>query len=169
MRYRLFLFAWLVFVWVALWRDPSVGNLVGGIAVAAVAMLVFPVPHQPGSLHVRPLAMAKFLGSALWAIAQANFVVAWEVLTPGSRVNEGVVAVDLREDHPVVTTMVSHAIGLAPGTLVIDVDDERDGPPRMFVHVLHLREIDDVRRDVLELERLALAAMGSPVAEGAEQ
>ena len=43
--------------------------------------------------------------------------------------------------------------------MVIDVEDQPDGSARMYVHVLHLREIEDVRREVLDLERLALAAV----------
>lgn len=166
MRYRLFLGVWLVLVWLALWRDLTVANLVSGVLVAAVTIWLFPIPEQRSDLSVRPVALLRFLATALWAIIRANVVVAWEVLTPANQINEGVVAVDLRARHPVVITLVSHAIGLAPGTMVIDVDDDGDGPARMYVHVLHLREIEDVRQDVLDLERLALAAVvGRPRAE----
>jgi multicomponent Na+:H+ antiporter subunit E len=161
MRYRIFLCTWLVVVWVALWRDVSVANLISGVLVAVGTVWLFPLPQQRSSLNVRPLALLRFLGTTLWAIVKANFVVAWEVVTPANQINEGVVAVDLRVRHPVVITLVSHAIGLAPGTMVIDLDDDGDGPARMFVHVLHLREVEAVRADVLELERLAIAAVAS--------
>ncbi|MEO0494717.1 MAG: Na+/H+ antiporter subunit E [Actinomycetota bacterium] len=163
MTHRMFLIAWLVIVWMALWRDPSIANLVGGLLVAIGITWLFPVPTRRSTLRVRPLALLRFLGHAAVAIVRANLVVAWEVITPGNRTNEGVVAVDLREDHPVVITLVSHAIGLAPGTFVVDVEGEGDGDgsARIYVHVLHLREVEDVRHEVLELERLALAAVAS--------
>lgn len=163
MRYRLFLAVWLVIVWLALWRDLSVANLVSGVLVAAATIWLFPIPEQRSTLAVRPVALMRFLATALWAIIRANVVVAWEVLTPANQINEGVVAVDLRARHPVVITLVSHAIGLAPGTMVIDVEEDEDGPARMYVHVLHLREIEDVRQEVLELERLALAAVAGRI------
>ena len=161
MRYRIFLITWLVVVWMALWRDPSIANLVGGLLVAIGITWLFPIPAQRSTLRVRPFALLRFLGHATLAIIRANLVVAWEVITPGNRTKEGVVAVDLREDHPVVITLVSHAIGLAPGTFVVDVEDDGDGQARIYVHVLHLREVEEVREDVLELERLALAAVAS--------
>ena len=165
MRYRLFLAAWLVVVWVALWRDPSVGNVLGGVIVAIVTISLFPIPAQRDTLRIRPLPMLRFVFTVAWSVVKANAVVAWEVLTPTNQINEGVVAVDLTSPHPVVATLVSHAIILAPGTMVIDIDDETDGPSRMYVHVLHLRAVEDVRAEVLELERLAVAAVGVQFAE----
>lgn len=159
MRHRIVLGVWLVAVWVALWRDVSAANIVSGILVSAGVIWLFP-PERRTTLHVRPLALARFVLAVGWSIVRANVVVAWEVVTPSNRINEAVVAVELASSHPVVITLVSHAIGLAPGTMVIDVDKGEEGDPSLlFVHVLHLREIDDVRREVLDLERLALAAV----------
>ncbi len=159
MRHRIVLAVWLVAVWVALWRDVSAANVVSGILVSAGVIWLFP-PERRTTLTVKPLALARFLLAVFWSIVRANVVVAWEVVTPSNRINEGVVAVELASSHPVVITLVSHAIGLAPGTMVIDVDKGEDGAPSLlFVHVLHLREVSDVRREVLDLERLALAAV----------
>lgn len=159
MRHRIVLSIWLVVVWVALWRDVSAANVVSGVLIAAGVVWLFP-PERRTPLTVRPVALARFVLNVLWSIVRANVVVAWEVVTPSNRINEGVVAVELASSHPVVITLVSHAIGLAPGTMVIDVDKGDDGNPSLlFVHVLHLREVDDVRREVLDLERLALAAV----------
>ena len=47
---------------------------------------------------------------------------AWEVLTPADRTNAGVVTVQLASEDRRVITLVSHAIGLAPGSMVLDVE-----------------------------------------------
>lgn len=159
MRHRIVLAIWLVAVWVALWRDVSAANVVSGVVVSAGVIWLFP-PERRATLTVKPLALARFVLAVAWSIVRANVVVAWEVVTPSNRINEGVVAVELASSHPVVITLVSHAIGLAPGTMVIDVDKGEDREASLlYVHVLHLREVDDVRREVLDLERLALAAV----------
>ena len=159
MRHRIAVTIWLVAVWVALWRDVSAANLVSGVLVATGVLWFFP-PRQRTTLRVRPLGMLRFVVVVFYSIVRANIVVAWEVLTPSNRINEGVVAVELASSHPVVITMISHAIGLAPGTMVIDVEEGGNGSPSLlFVHVLHLREVADVRREVLDLEQLALAAV----------
>lgn len=158
MRHRIFLALWLVVVWVALWRDVSAANIVSGIVVSAAVIWFFPPPGGR-ALTVKPFALIRFLWTVSWSIVRANLVVAWEVLTPTNQINEGVVAVELASSHPTVITMVSHAIILAPGTMVIDVELRDDGPSLLYVHVLHLRKVEDVRNEVLDLERLALAAV----------
>lgn len=160
MKHRLLLGAWLLLVWLALWRDVSIANVVSGVVVAAATVWLFPPAADRKSLQVRPVAMARFVATTVWSIVRANFVVAWEVITPTNEINEGVVTVQLASNHPVVITLVSHAIILAPGTMVVDIrvgDEAR--PTQLYVHVLHLRSVDDVRADVLQLEALALAAI----------
>ncbi len=159
MRHRIFLAVWLVVVWVALWRDVSAANIVSGVLVSTGIIWLFPPPRRT-ALTVNPLALVRFVIAVFVSIVRANAIVAWEVLTPSNRINEGVVAVELESSHPVVITLVSHAIGLAPGTMVIDVDEgDNTKPSLLYVHVLHLREVADVHHEVLALERLALAAV----------
>ncbi|MEZ5247511.1 MAG: Na+/H+ antiporter subunit E [Acidimicrobiales bacterium] len=159
MRHRLVLLLWLTLAWVALWRDLSVANTVSGLLVAGAVVWLFP-PADETRLRVRPLALLRFVAATAGSIVRANLVVAWEVVTPKNRINEGVVAVELASNDAVVITLVSHAIILAPGTMVIDIDKGTDDRPTMlYVHVLHLRGIDEVRDEVLQLEKLALAAV----------
>lgn len=148
---------WLTVVWVVLWRDLSVSNVVSGLVLGAAVLALFPFRDHPPPLTLRPLPLLHFAAVFAWSVVKANAVIAWEVITPANRINEGVVAVHLTTDHPVVVTMVSHAIILAPGTMVIDID--HDASTVIYVHVLHLRSVEQVRRDVLRLEHLAAAAV----------
>ncbi len=154
--------AWLMFVWVALWRDVSWGNLLAGFFAGAGIILLFPLPAPTSGIRIRPLPMIKFLLVFAASVVRANLVVAWEVLTPTNRIREGIIGVPLRTDHPVVVTTINHAVNLAPGTMVIDIDDD---PAVVYVHVLHLEDPDDVHEEVRRLEDLALAAFGLDVAE----
>lgn len=160
MRFRVAVFAWLVLIWIAFWRDLSVANLVSGTTAAAAVLWLFPLSSERSSLTFRTIPMVRFVLRSVWSIIRANLVVAWEVVTPSNQINEAVVAVELASTHPVVITLVSHAIILAPGTMVIDIeigDDTR--PTQIYVHVLHFRTVDEVRAEVLALEALALAAV----------
>lgn len=148
---------WLVAVWLVLWGDVSWANLVSGLVVAVgVTVLIRPVRSRP-PMRVRPFAMVRFFGVVTWSILKANLFVAWEVLTPTNRSELGVVAVRLSSSDPLVITVVSHAIGLAPGTMVVDIDDDSTV---LYVHMLHLAsDVEQVRAEVLRLERLALRAL----------
>lgn len=159
MRARLLTLLWLLLVWVALWESVTVGTVLGGIAVGLVLTTVFPLTRDPSGGHFRPVAALRFLGYFLWKLVEANAIVAWEVITPSNEsVNEGVVAVPITGASDLVITLVANAISLTPGTLTLEI--ERD-PAVLYVHVLHLRTIEQVRLDVLQLEERVLRAFGS--------
>jgi multicomponent Na+:H+ antiporter subunit E len=56
-----------------------------------------------------------------------------------------------------VVTLVANAVSLTPGTLTLELD--RPGNI-LYVHVLHLRDLESVRRDVRSLEALVVRAFG---------
>lgn len=147
---------WLVFVWVALWGDFTPGNAVGGVLVATALLVMFPDAGPSGRFAVRPFAALHFLGHFIYKLVEANAVVAWEVITPNNEgVNEGIVAVPVTGASDAVVTILANAISLTPGTLTLEV---RDDPPMLFIHVLHLRSIEQTRADVKRLETLARRA-----------
>lgn len=160
MTARLSVVAVLAAVWVALWEDVTPANVVSGLLVALAVTALFPNRPDPGSsARIRPVAAARLLGYFLWKLAEANAAVAWEVLTPTNRVNEGIVAIPVRGVSGGITTIVANAISLTPGTLTIDVDVDVD-PCVLYIHVLHLRDAEEVRREVLHLEALVIRAFG---------
>lgn len=148
----------LVGVWLALWEDISLANVVSGTILSVALLLLFRLPPtlHPGT--IRPLAVVRFVAYFAWKLVEASAIVAWEVATPVNSINEGIVAVPIRGVSAALTTAVANAISLTPGTLTIDVDDD---PVVLYVHVLHLRDIEAVRRDVQRLETLAIRAFGS--------
>ncbi len=158
--------AWLVTAWVALWEDVSAANLLAGLTVGSLLLLVFPMRPRgvPGAF--RPGAAVRFGGYFAWKLVEASAIVTWEVLTPTNRINEGIVAIPIRGVSDTLTTLVANAISLTPGTLTLEV---RQDPTVLYVHVLHLDDIEAVRRDVQHLEVLAIRAFGSTAAVAAAE
>lgn len=147
----------MVVVWVALWGEITAANLVSGALIATALAVVLDSGDQPRLGGFRVFPALRFAGYVAWNLVKANLVVAWEVLTPTTRVREGVIAVELPSSTPAVLTVVATAIGLTPGTVVVEVDED---PTVLYIHVLHLSDIDRTRHDVRHLEALALAAFG---------
>lgn len=150
--------AWLTFVWVSLWGDLTVANILAGVAVGSLMLAVFPDagPRSVGS--IRPLPAVLFVGYFLWRLLVANLVVTWEVLTPNNEsVSEGIVAVPIADASDALVTLIANAISLTPGTVTLEV---RRDPTVLYVHVLHLRSIEETREEVHRLERLARRAFG---------
>lgn len=156
--------AWSIGVWVALWGDLSITNVLVGGLLGYGTLRLLPVVHKQHRVPVRLVPMVRFGLVFVWALLTASAVVAWEVVTPRSNINEGIVAIPLRTSSPGLMTLLANAVSLTPGTLTLEV---REDPPTLFVHVLHLREIDDVRADIHRLEDVALAAFGHDASERA--
>ncbi len=158
--------AWLLVVWLFLWEGVSLANVLAGLALASLLVVLFPMRPRgiPGAF--RPVAVARFLGFFAWKLVEASVIVAWEVVTPQNRINEGIVAIPIRGVSDTLTTLVANAISLTPGTLTLEV---RHQPAVLYVHVLHLEDIDAVRRDVQYLEVLAIRAFGSSAAVAAAE
>lgn len=157
MTSRLSYGAALLAVWVALWADVTVANIVSGLVVVVVLLTAFPLRGKARLAFPRPLATLRFAGYFFWKLCEASVVVAWEVVTPRNRVREGIVAVPVRGVSDVVTTIVANTISLVPGTLTLEVSPDRKV---LYVHVLHLRDVEAVRQEIAELEAIVIRAFG---------
>lgn len=168
MRRYLIRILWLSGAWVALWGDVTAANVLAGVLVGALLVALFPPADEPRSAF-RLLAALRFAGYFTGKLVEASAIVAWEVVTPTSRINEGIVAVPIRGVSRGLTAVVANAITLTPGTITLEV---REDPTVLYVHVLHLRSLEAVRAEVLRLEELAIAAFGvvpdRPVAPAGE-
>lgn len=142
-------------------------NVLWGIVVGALTRLVVPLPRHERQVRVRPVALLRFVAYFLWQLVRASAIVAWEVVTPRNRIHEGIVAAPLRTSSAGVITLIANAVSLTPGTLTLEVEQD---PPVLYVHILHLRTIDEVREDIRHLEDHALAAFPTlPVTDTTEQ
>lgn len=150
---------WLVAVWVALWGDLSVANVLSGAALAVVLLVVFPARgERRRGFFFRPVATARLAWHVLRMMITSNLALTRVVLSREDRVCTGVIEVDLITDSDGLLTVVNHLLALTPGTTVLEV--ERD-PSRVYVHVLQLADIDSARAAVQRLELLVIEAFGT--------
>ena len=161
------LLIWLTSLWVALWADLTVGNVLGGLIVALAVVGVARPTGVTGleRTNFRPISALVYAAYFLWQLLKANFVVAWEIITPRLKLNRAIIAVPMHTTSAGVVTLIANSVTLTPGTLTIYVAEEfsSDGDiveRTLFVHVLHFIDVESVRRDVLQLERLAIKAFG---------
>lgn len=156
---RLTLGVWLAVMWVVLWRDVSPANVVSGAVIAVAVLVVFPLHRLGGEHHhIRPVRLLTFLGYFAWQLVVANLVVAREIVTPRDRIRAGIVAVPVSASSDLVIMVVANAISLTPGTLTLEV---RRDPPTLYVHVLHLHDLDEVRETIRKMQRMVVQAIGS--------
>lgn len=162
MSRRVLIVVWLTGLWILLWRDLSVANLLSGLAIGLATSGRASSHAVRAPTHgVRPVELARFAVFFAWKLLEANIVLAREVLTPTNVIRTGIVAVPMAGHSDFVVTVVANAISLTPGTLTLEVRTVPE--PVLYVHVLHLRDVDEARRQATRIAELVSAAF--PVAD----
>ena len=75
----------------------------------------------------------------------SNIRMAYYTVMPLDRMRPGVIAVPLEPMSDVELTVLSNLITLTPGTLSLDVSEDRR---TLYVHVMWFRDEEQVRRDI---------------------
>ncbi len=167
MRTVLFVLA-LDFIWVLLWGSASAANVISGLVVGAAIVLVVPGLRAGRGRRwppVRPLAILRLIGHVIVSTVASNVVLTREVLSRGSQIRTGIVGVPLPDCSDELVTLITNLLALAPGTMPIELTQN---PPELYVHVLHLHDVEEVRRDIHRLTDLVVRAFGSRQAIAAQ-
>ncbi|MFC5142187.1 Na+/H+ antiporter subunit E [Actinomycetospora rhizophila] len=163
---------WLTLVWVLLWGTFSWANVLGGLAVALVVLLAFPLPPAPGRNWLRPGAALRTTRRFVADLLVSSLQVAWqslEALRPGRPIRSSVVAVRLESPSEFVMAMAVEMLCLVPGSVVIEARPEER---TIYAHVLGADDAAAVaafRDQVARLEADLVEALGRPQAAGATE
>ena len=160
------LLVWLMVLWVGLWQDLSIANVLSGLAVGVGVLLVAreSLVRAQGDEHRARISWWRsihFAGFVIYKLVEANLYLAWEIVTKENSINVGVVAVPLRTESRMAEMVVANVITLTPGTITIE---SLGSPAVLYVNVMHLHHLDEVRRDLLQIEELSVRAFGSGAA-----
>jgi multicomponent Na+:H+ antiporter subunit E len=151
------LFAVLLGAWLLLQGEVSVANLLGGSAVAAVLIVLFPVSAVVVHHRLHPWAFVKFIGFVLWSLVLSSWEVVKVVVRPTpTNLRAGIVRVRLEKESPLTATIVANAVTLTPGTMTLTARLE---PAELHIHVLGLADAEEFRASVRDLERRTVAAL----------
>lgn len=150
----------LVMVWLGLWAEVSVANVLSGVVVAGAVVGLFSTWRER-PVVIRPVATLRFLALFAVMLVRSTWAVALTVLAPTRRTHPAIVAVPLIDCSDAVATVVANAVTLTPGTLTVDV---RRHPTVLFIHVLDGRDLAAARRDLRRLEMAAVRAFGDRAA-----
>jgi multicomponent Na+:H+ antiporter subunit E len=159
------LVVWLTTLWVLLWGDLTVPNLVAGVVIALVVVVIaWPTGTRfTASTSFHPVAALRYLVYFAGQLVVSNLVVAREIVTPGNSLNRAIVAVPMHTASAGINTLVANCVTLTPGTITVDVSVPEPGSaemPTLYIHALHFADVESARRDVYRLERYAVAAFG---------
>lgn len=148
-------------VWVLLWGDLSLANLLSGFVLGLLITWVFPLPPIDFHGRFRPWPYAKMIAILLYELVRSSFLVAAQAFRFGHTMCNAVIRVDLRTHSDLYLTLTSELVSLVPGSLVLEA---RRRESVLYLHVMDVRSDADVvsaRRKVLEAEERVVRAFGS--------
>ena len=140
----------LAMAWVALTGSLSLWNILVGFVFAygVLALMQRQIPALKGYSQRVP-RFFRFVIFFLKELAVANGRVAFDVATPVWYMKPGVIAFPLQAKTDLEITLVANFISLTPGTLSLDVSDDRKV---LYIHAMFMAEEDELRESIRELE-----------------
>ena len=148
-------------IWVLLWGDLSLANLVSGFLLGLLITWVFPLPPIDFHGRFRLWPHTKLIAILLFDLVRSSFVVAAQAFHFGHTMRNAVVRVDLKTHSDLYLTLTSELVSLVPGTLVMEA---RRQESVVYLHVMDVRSDSDIeaaRRKVLEAEERVVRSFGS--------
>ena len=135
----------LAFVWALANGQISLQSLTIGF-VLGYGVLWFTQPLMGKSRYFQRLpAAVRFAGFFLWQLLLSNIRVAFDVITPRLYMRPGIVAVPLTAKTDQEITLLANLITLTPGTLSLDVSEDRR---TLYVHAMFVDSPENVRDSI---------------------
>ncbi|MEX1333966.1 MAG: Na+/H+ antiporter subunit E [Candidatus Limnocylindrales bacterium] len=140
--------------WVALSGQFDVVNLLVGFAFGYLVLFLLQRVIGRSRYFTRTLGLVRFTAFYLLEVVRANVQVAFDVVTPTDYARPCIVAVPLDARSDVEITLLSNLITMTPGSLAVDVADDRSV---IYVHAMYVDDAEELRRQIKdELERRVL-------------
>jgi len=148
----------LALVWVAMAGHFDLANFALGFVFGYVVLLLLQRVLGRSSYFAKSILLVRFAGFYALEVIRSNLRVAFDVVTPALRARPGIVAVPLDARTDAEITLLANLITMTPGTLSVDVADDRSV---IYVHAMFVDDPEafaheikhDLERRVLELLR----------------
>lgn len=138
----------LALAWSALQGEVTLGNLIVGYALGSVILIVLAKGGvMPSSIGTRTAYAAGLVLFVIYELVLANVRVALDVVRAKTGIRPAVVAIPLDVTSDGEILLLSMLINITPGSVTIDISDDRR---TLYVHVMHMREAKETRREIKE-------------------
>jgi multicomponent Na+:H+ antiporter subunit E len=137
MQKRFLLNVMLTMIWIALTGSFTYVNLMIGFVLSFFVLWVISRDSPDKRYFTIAFKVVGFFFYFLYEMLKANFQVAYEVMTSNLHMKPGIVKMELEARTDLEITLLANLISLTPGTLVIDVSDDRKV---MYIHGMYLED-----------------------------
>ena len=151
----------LAVVWVLLWGEASLLNILYGLVLGWLVTVVFWLAPIRYYGRVRLWGVVRLVLAQLRDLAVASVQLAAVALRPRLNIRPGVVKVRLASNSDLYQVAVAELISVVPGTLVVETVRR---PRLLYLHVFDLpdaRAVRHQRSHALQIEERVIRAFGS--------
>ena len=150
----------LAIVWAALAGEFSFSTLLTGFVVGFGALWVVQPLTGATTYHARVFAWLRLLVMFLYELVVSSIAVAWDVLTPRHRARPAIIDIPLDVKSDAGILLVTNLISLTPGSLSLDVSDDRR---TLRVHMMFADDPDALRDAIKSgMEKWVIDAVEGP-------
>ncbi|AOF91641.1 Na+/H+ antiporter subunit E [Sinorhizobium sp. RAC02] len=132
-------------IWLAVSGSFTIPNLLLGAVAGALSLALIRGHIQPDGRHIRPLKVLSLLLLFFKELALSAWKVAVLVASPRMALKPGIFAFPLTVDRDFEITLLANLITLTPGTLSVDVSEDRRV---LYVHAIDCSDPVGTRRDI---------------------
>lgn len=135
----------LALAWAAVSGNFSLANIIFGFFLGAGALYL--IREQAGALGYfrRGTKLVSLAALFVYELVMSAWRVAVLVLSPRMDLKPGIFAYPLKADRDFEITLLANLITLTPGTLSVDVSEDRK---YLYVHAIDCSDPDALRRDI---------------------
>lgn len=127
----------LALAWVALTGEFNFSNFFFGYVLSFAIMLLTSRTPESRKYYTRIPKVVAFVFFFLYELLKANLHVAYDVVTPTFYMRPGIVAIPLSAKTDLEITVLANLISLTPGTLSLDVSEDRKV---LYVHAMFIKD-----------------------------
>ncbi len=130
----------LSFIWVAITGSFTVENFVFGFFLSFFLLWIISPNRREQKYFTRGPKIIAFILFFLYELIKANIEVAYDVITPRFFMQPGIVKIPLNAKSDLEITLLANLISLTPGTLSLDVSDDRKV---LYVHAMYVKDKEE--------------------------
>lgn len=128
----------LTIIWVFLTGSFEVVNFVFGFIVTFLILWIISSKDTQTEKYFKLIPkLISFIFFFLWEVIKANIQVAYEVITPQNKMKPGIVALPLEAKTDTEITLLANLITLTPGTLSLDVSEDKKV---LYIHAMYVQD-----------------------------
>ncbi len=147
----------LALLWALLSGEISTFNLIIGFVLGYLVLGMMAAQGSEKSYFKKVRQTVAFALVFFKELAVSTYRVVYDILTPTHYMRPGVIAFPMEAKTDAEITMLANIITLTPGTLSLDVSEDRK---ILYIHAMYVDDPDELRREIREgLEKKLLEMM----------